>query len=162
MKRAQYGDRGKPWEAEGISKATWYRRHANDANIVSPANIVSRKERRRPNMGPRQKPNIVLPPLPRLVVIAADPPCLLDRLPREVLSPHALHREASPSAGPTGETAANTARVRLFESEDAAAKRRIFADLESEDEPEVSDPVEEEFQRQLKQLREANARAYAN
>jgi len=61
-------------------------------------------------------------PIPRLVVIAADPPSLLDSLPREVLSPHALR-------GPTGETAANSAILRNFETEDAPAAKATHGSL---------------------------------
>jgi hypothetical protein len=125
MKRAQYGGRGKPWEAERISKATWYRRHANDANIVSQddANIVSPVSPDDIVSPSPDRANIVsqesvppprpIPRVARFTLIASDPPSLLDH--------PSLRAYREP------ETEAKVAILQPFESEDAPAAKRAHA-----------------------------------
>jgi hypothetical protein len=100
----------------------------------------------------RTRKRLATRPFPRLYVVAADPPDLLDRLPREVLSPHALR-------GPIGETAAKVYRAKLFES-DAKAKRHISDVSESEDAPTARRPTLRDLESEDAAAKTAHARHF--
>lgn len=78
------------------------------------------------------------------MLVASDPPCLLD---------HPSLRAYREREAKADDTVAKSQELGFLESENFPAPEGF------EDEP---DPVEQEFQRQLAELRKANAAVYAN